>query len=179
MSLELQQKVYTTHRQGLKPEHVIPAPVKSFSGIRSVWTGEDEKKNPFPLRIDGWGRGETGQAVLLLAPCPSAGHRGLCKPWSYIVASPQAQPHFSYPKRVFRRKMNGKREEFPTPVTKCHRLDRAHRRVLWQVGAGHPIEVSLPPLLAILPSPLSSSNYFKHHLPTPPPSLLPTPSLSP
>lgn len=62
MSLERWQKAYTTRRQGLKPEHVIPAPVKSFSGIRSVWTGEDEEKKPFPLRNDGWGTEETGQA---------------------------------------------------------------------------------------------------------------------
>lgn len=96
MSLELQQKAYTAHRQGLKPERIIPAPVKSFSGIHSVWTGEDEgkKTQPFPLRNDGWGRGERGHAGSLLAPCLSAGsaatsvgQRRLCKPCSYIVAS--------------------------------------------------------------------------------------------
>lgn len=44
MSLERRPKVYTARRQGLKPEPVIPAPVRSFSGIRSVWMGEDEDK---------------------------------------------------------------------------------------------------------------------------------------
>lgn len=81
MSLELHQKVYTTCRQGLKPEHVIPAPVKSFSGIRSVWTGEAEEKNhqngihhpilntTAPREMKGWEEwGEPGRA-----------HRGVCR----------------------------------------------------------------------------------------------------
>lgn len=130
MSLELQQKVYTTCRQGLKPERVIPAPVKSFSGIRSVWMGKMREKNPkhpspekwwLRQRRDRTGRSPPGTMYSPAeSPAISAGHKGFCEPWSYPVASSPAQPEFKYPKRAFSRSGNRESKSFTTPLSKHH-----------------------------------------------------------
>lgn len=43
----------------------------------------------------------------------------------------------------------------------------AQSMVLKQIMAGHYMEIFLPPILTLLPTPSCRSNYFKHHLPTP------------
>lgn len=118
-------------------------------------------------------------------PAISAGHKGFCEPWSYLMASSPAQPEFNHPKRVFSRRGIRESKAFTSPLSEhpspremkgweqWGESGRAHR------GALQRVLTRVSPFWAIPHSAASISNHCKHSSLSSPTSFLLTPKARP